>query len=92
MYEHGPLESFMPFLCVDCKLCTFHGEYYSVKPDIWALTGLAEDGGMLCIGDLEKRIGRALKKEDFLECPLTESLLKYPRRNTPRLNDRLSAV
>jgi hypothetical protein len=41
-------------------------EVYTVKNEVWALTGLEGWGGCLCIGCLEKRIGRRLRPEDFL--------------------------
>jgi hypothetical protein len=54
---------------------TLHGEWsgeisdqsevYQVKADVWALTGLEGWGGCLCIGCLEKRIGRRLNPDDF---------------------------
>ena len=41
------------------------GEYYSVGDDVWAASGLAPHGGMLCLACLERRIGRPLTGEDF---------------------------
>jgi hypothetical protein len=60
-------------------------EVYTVKADVWALTGLADYGGCLCIGCLEKRIGRRLKPDDFEpghplnSLPGTRRLLKRRR-------------
>jgi len=45
---------------------TWDQEVYTVKPEVWRATGLESWGGCLCIGCLEKRIGRYLKPEDFL--------------------------
>jgi hypothetical protein len=54
------------FRCVDCAKDTSNsGEYYSVSKEVWAASGLAPDGGMLCLRCLEKRIGRELNGEDF---------------------------
>jgi hypothetical protein len=54
------------FRCVDCKKDTSDsGEYYSVGDDVWAASGIAPNGGMLCLACLERRIGRLLTKEDF---------------------------
>jgi hypothetical protein len=37
-----------------------------VKPRVWKASGMADWGGCLCIGCLEKRIGRQLTPKDFL--------------------------
>jgi hypothetical protein len=44
---------------------TDKSEVYTVKNEIWQATGLEGMGGCLCIGCLEKRIGRRLKPDDF---------------------------
>jgi hypothetical protein len=54
------------FSCVDCGNCTLcSGEYYMVKNELWAAAGVKPNGGMLCLLDLERRIGRALTVADF---------------------------
>jgi hypothetical protein len=40
-------------------------EVYSVRDVVWQRAGMQSDGGCLCIGCLEKRIGRQLKPKDF---------------------------
>jgi hypothetical protein len=45
---------------------TWDQEVYCLKDEVWRATGLEAWGGCLCIGCLEKRIGRRLKREDFL--------------------------
>jgi hypothetical protein len=40
-------------------------EVYIVKESVWKASGVAPYGGCLCIGCLEKRIGRKLKPKDF---------------------------
>lgn len=56
-------------------------EVYTVRPAIWKRAGMEDWGGCLCIGCLEKRIGRRLKPKDFLRdhpfnsMPGTERLL-----------------
>jgi hypothetical protein len=40
-------------------------EVYTVRPAVWKKAGMEEMGGCLCIGCLEKRIGRRLKPKDF---------------------------
>jgi hypothetical protein len=54
------------FRCVDCGVCTnSSGEYYRVYDEIWAASGLGPNDGMLCLHDLERRIGRKLTLDDF---------------------------
>jgi hypothetical protein len=40
-------------------------EVYTVRSAVWQKTGLGPMAGCLCIGCLEKRIGRALRPKDF---------------------------
>jgi hypothetical protein len=60
--------------CFVCKDCTDNtsimDEYYMVTDEIWAQAGMAPDGGMLCIGCLEARIGRQLTAADFPAYPV----------------------
>lgn len=71
------------FLCVDCQFDTFRNEYYMVKDEIWPI-GIFD--GMLCIGCLEKKIGRKLTKKDFTDCPVNV----WPRFRSERLQNRLN--
>jgi hypothetical protein len=41
-------------------------EIYMVKPTIWKAAGMGPFSGCLCIGCLEKRLGRALTRRDFM--------------------------
>jgi hypothetical protein len=55
-------------------------EVYTVKPEVWKAAGMETMGGCLCIGCLEKRIGRTLVQDDFPkhefnEMPGTKRLL-----------------
>jgi hypothetical protein len=52
-------------LCIDCGKTTLGGEYYMVSDDLWAASGIAPNGGMLCLACLERRIGRPLTIYDF---------------------------
>lgn len=62
------------FRCVDCgKHTDASGEYYSVHDDVWAASGLAMDGGMLCLACLSRRIGRRLTSADFVDAGCTPS-------------------
>jgi hypothetical protein len=55
-------------VCLDCWIDTREaGEYYVVRNEVWPLP---VDGGMLCIGCLEERIGRRLRRADFTDAPL----------------------
>jgi hypothetical protein len=54
------------FHCVDCGKCTSSsGEYYMVDDDLWAVSGLEGNDGMLCLRCLEQRIGREPTIDDF---------------------------
>src|SRR6516164_10227215 len=44
---------------------TRDSEVYIVKNSVWKAAGLEPYGGCLCIGCLERRIGRRLKPKDF---------------------------
>jgi hypothetical protein len=64
-------EMLLAFTCKDCAVNTSAiGEYYMVTDDLWAKAGMAPDGGMLCIGCLETRIGRQLIAKDFPDYPV----------------------
>jgi hypothetical protein len=56
-------------------------EIYMVRDRVWEKAGMEPFGGCLCIGCLERRLGRKLKPKDFSEhtfngMPGTERLLK----------------
>lgn len=58
------------WLCLDCKVDTGKiSEHYFIQTSTWLeIVGSIE--GMLCIGCLEKRLGRMLTKKDFTNCYL----------------------
>ena len=58
----------------------FQSEVYIVRPKVWEVTGLTR--GCLCIGCLEKRIGRRLRPKDFRNDPFAG----FPA--SPRLRNR----
>jgi hypothetical protein len=82
--------------CADCCVGTFTiGEYYMVKDAVWeqAWAGRRKswqqiDDQILCIGCLEKRIGRTLMACDFIDAPVND-----PNQVdiSKRLRDRLTA-
>ena len=57
-------------------------EDYMVRDEIWQAAGMGE--GFLCIGCLEKRLGRELAAGDFTPWPVNNP----NPRDTPRLADR----
>jgi hypothetical protein len=42
-----------------------HSEVYTVRAAVWEKAGMEPMGGCLCIGCLEKRLGRVLTPKDF---------------------------
>jgi hypothetical protein len=56
------------FSCADCG--DDYGEDYMVHDYIWQAFGVGD--GMLCIGCLEKRIGRQLCAQDFTDAPVND--------------------
>ena len=56
-------------------------EIYMVKGPVWEAAGMEPMGGCLCIGCLEKRIGRTLTSKDFLR--------KHPLNQMPVGTERL---
>jgi hypothetical protein len=80
--------------CVDrdAEICTIGrrvdcgeeppGEYYMVRDGLWAASGLAPNGGRLCLADLERRIGRPLEWWDFTH--ITPTLAAWKRHVTAR--------
>jgi hypothetical protein len=76
------------WLCVDCSRNT-QLEHYFVKDEVWrGLAGMPEHG-MLCVNDLEQRIGRPLTPADF-----TNAHINDPKRNamTDLLRSRIIGV
>jgi hypothetical protein len=65
---------------------TEDSEVYFVKDSVWKAAGMEPWGGCLCIGCLERRIGRKLKPKDFDRTHVFNSPA-IPR--TERLRDRL---
>ena len=59
--------------CHDCGIDTQDSNYYMVTHDLWDTHGAGES--MLCVACLEKRIGRALVIDDFIDCPVNRDFL-----------------
>lgn len=72
--------------CVDCSTDTSL-EHFFVNNEVWFGEAGMPEAGMLCVGCLEKRIGRTLCMSDF-----TDAHINNPRRysKTMRLVNRLT--
>lgn len=76
--------------CVDCGVnCIEINEYYMVTNGCWGRAKMASNGGMLCIGCLEKRLGKKLTPRNFIDCPLNWRNICIPEHASPRLISRL---
>lgn len=79
------------FDCLDCHKDTSRAkEYYMVQHNLWRQTGMRPKNGMLCIGCLEKRLGRRLNADDFLGGDYAYRPERLSTRLADRLGDRLS--
>jgi len=77
------------FLCIGCGVHTGElNEYYIVHDAVW-LTANPKHAGMLCIGCVEKRIGRELCSDDFTWLPINLRALFF---GSERLRDRMNAA
>ena len=77
--------------CADCDIDTMGDsshEMYMVHGSVWRESGACECK-LLCIGCLERRIGRLLHSGDFTRCPLNYENALGLRPTTPRLLHRL---
>jgi hypothetical protein len=75
--------------CADCGWDTTLGEWFMVHDDIWLTAAMDADGGglerWLCVGCLERRLGRLLNPADFKDVPLHDRTWEQ----TPRLRSRM---
>jgi hypothetical protein len=90
--------------CCDCGLgCIAAGEWYAVRDTVWELAWrgrrkpwqiLAPGQMVLCVGCLEKRLGRTLRAGDFAEAAVNYPYRPdvYESRTSDRLRDRLQAT
>ena len=82
--------------CVDCGINTITlGEFYMVRADVWdqawrgrrkSYHGKLPGTEILCIGCLERRIGRTLAQSDFTDVPINNP----DEDMSDRLRDRLT--
>lgn len=76
------------FCCLDCGVDVGKiGEYCMLKDRTW-FSIHNSNKGMLCIGCIEKRLGRKLKSEDFNDCYLNNKA--FGNNKSMRLIERLS--
>jgi hypothetical protein len=63
------------FDCMDCRANTLHlDEFYMVHDEIWeSAIPKKKRTRMICIGCLEKRLGRLLTPQDFTDAPVNKS-------------------
>ncbi len=79
------------FICLDCKENTSKmNEYYFVHTTLW-LSVVKDNKGMLCIGCLEKRLGRTLTAKDFTDCYLNDLKGTFCKKSM-RYIDRLTTT
>ena len=83
----GELEDITaPPLCAECNVDTLRArEFYMVADATWLAT-CDTYKGFLCIGCIERRLGRRLKPDDFTDAPVNN-----PAGCSPRLRARLTA-
>jgi hypothetical protein len=75
-------------ICVDCGIdtCPRTGkregrwECYMVHKAVWAKAGMEHYGGYLCIGCLERRLGRMLRPRDFTDAWINDPNPWYTER------------
>jgi hypothetical protein len=89
-----------PTDCVDCGIDTCplgwdgEAEFYKVHDAVWAEVGMVSNGGMLCVGCIEQRLGRRLTPDDFTDAPINDPELYRIHYawswRTQRLQDRLT--
>lgn len=71
IYERTKDEVRESFHCIDCGFDTLEGgEYYMVHNYLWEQAGMTSEGGMLCIGCLEDRLGFVLTPHHFTDYPI----------------------
>ena len=86
----APLSDEWHWCCGDCRVDVLEIDEYSMVYDhVWPLS---TDGGVLCIGCLEKRLGRRLVPDDFTDCPGNRGCWPQSNRLRARLPDRCGRV
>lgn len=76
------------WLCLDCKVDTGKiNEHYMLKDEIWAKVHDSKFG-MMCVGCVEKKLGRLLNSQDFHKCYLNT----FAQGRSQRLSMRLGIL
>jgi hypothetical protein len=63
--------------CTDCGIDTLpldaggRAEWYMVTYGAWEAAGMPHKG-YLCVGCIERRLGRSLTGADFIDCPVND--------------------
>lgn len=78
--------------CIDCgvDLRRIRELHYMIKSEIWLTVAKSSD--FLCIGCLEKRLGRFLEKDDFTNKPVNRQSFDRAFNKSARLINRLRGV
>lgn len=72
------------FLCQDCQIDTGkNNEFYFIKTELW-LSVMPTINGMLCVGCLEKSLGRKLRADDFTKASINSP--KHGQKSLRLLN------
>lgn len=77
-------------LCHDCNIVLMpqgspdKWQWYMVTDDVWRKTGLAPNGGALCLRCIERRLGYTLCRTDF-----SDAWINHLTQNTPELRERM---
>jgi ribosomal protein L34E len=83
--------------CQDCGQRTIGtkkipGEWYMVHDSLWAQAAMEPLGGWLCVGCLERRIGRRLTPADFKDVAANDSTrMRHSDRLASRLHGAVQA-
>jgi hypothetical protein len=71
---------------MDCDADTYVNEqYYVLKDRLWKTINPGVDG-MLCLGCVEKRLGRTLGRKDFKKVPVNQAQARVCPELAARLN------
>lgn len=80
---------YQEFECLDCGINTLLiGEYYMLTNEAWeSMFPGGDNGAMLCICCVERRLGRVLTRKDFSKAPINDI---EAFRKSPLLTQRIS--
>jgi hypothetical protein len=90
LFPDLPVPRKFSFDCLDCGVHTRRiDEFYMVTNEVWnsVCTNPSDANGMLCVGCIERRLGRTLKPDDFPDCLVNTDHVGF--RKSERLLERL---